>query len=129
MSAARRGRVITTETRARLSAARAGKILSPEHRAAIASAKRGKTLSAEHRANIGSAQLGRKMFPEAIAKRVAAYTANRQRKAELTRDESALCRLDARPYHRRGPDYALGLMPPPAEGSRRCSSRRDRGAL
>jgi Ni/Co efflux regulator RcnB len=72
MSAAQKGKTVSPETRAKMSAAKKGKTVSPETRAKMSAAKKGKTLSPETRAKMSAAHKGKTLSPETRAKMSAA---------------------------------------------------------
>jgi len=62
--AKRRKRVVSEETRAKISAARRGKKLSVEHRARLSEAQRTSTRAAQHRADLNELNRGSKRSEE-----------------------------------------------------------------
>lgn len=70
-----RGKIISAETRAKISAANTGRKHSPETRMRMAERHRGKTLSEEARAKISAKMTGRKRPPDVVARVAAAVKA------------------------------------------------------
>ena len=105
MSAARKGRTLSLESRIKVSQALKGRPKSPEHRAAAAAARKAVgngPLSQAHREAIGQAHLGQKRSPEARAAMKAAAEAMtpEQRALKSLRITLALTGKKLTPEHR-----------------------------
>lgn len=76
---ANRGRVVSTETRQKLSLLSKGvkRTFTPEHRAALSLVARQRVVTPETRAAMSATRKGRKQSPEHIAKRIASTVATR----------------------------------------------------
>jgi hypothetical protein len=87
LSAAQKGRTLSEESKAKISAAKKGKTFSEEHKAKISAVNKGKTLSEEHKAKIGAASKGRTHSEESKAKMSAfqkGRTLSEEHKAKLS---------------------------------------------
>lgn len=67
VSAANKGKTISSHTRALISAAKMGKPISPEHRAILIAVWKGRPHSPEHRAAVSAAKKGKPLSPEHCA--------------------------------------------------------------
>lgn len=93
-SAARRGKPLSPEVRAKISATKKGRAkppVSPETRAKMSAWQVGKTFTPEHRAKLSAARLGKKYSPETIARMCAAQT--RRQAERKQRIETPLGRI------------------------------------